>query len=432
MKRIIQLLIIAITLLLSIPSRAQISSIIAEATPRFSTDSGIVRYWKDSIFISCNKTLSGEYVFSLIEGNSASIIQVSNAPNNFESVEDFQILDEYVFFCGTGSPYGSKVSIIGRFKIASLYSGIAQYEVLTLSTNNNLFRLVVYDNNRPHIVAIGHIPSFGLEKGVLIECYYDNSTNDFTGIQHYYSSNTYPIFDDIIVTDNYVVIVADYRHLCLYRCPKNNIAAGMTNNEYHYYTSYTRQPERATATAMSGDTIATSCPAINTNSNEWSNNIYIFDINTMQMIDGQSVGQQEKGNSRDIIYVPQLDKLVVSHYQSVPDPSFPHTELFAISPFATTPYTTNAFYDPYNLWNFCYLDVLHGRYVVSVKESRWMALDISSGKHNCVQSYQKNVRPINTVRPAITPSPYYYSNPQYSTAKANRVVTKQNISVTCQ
>lgn len=423
-------------MLFSLPANAQFESIMAEANPVYSQDSGIVRYWKNNIFISCNKdSQKGRVVFSMIENNNP-VITVAYDNAQFDRVTDIQILDDYLYFCGSVVGNFINSSIIGRFDIPGMFGGLITYELFDVGHPLDLQKMVVYDSQNPHIVAIGNMLTNNRKEGVLVECYYDNASQSYTGLNYYYPIGTsFPSFEDIVLTDSYVVVVADYGNLCLYRCPLNDIRMGITGTEYHYYTQYNEPMESVVATNLFNDNIATSCFAYDRAASEWSNNVRVFDINSMLMVNSQAINVNNKGWASDIVYFPVQNTLIVSHYQGAPNYGYPNTELVPLYPFDTNSYSTNRIIIPNHTWEFTNIDKLQNNFLISIYGSKWFVKDISSPidltGSGCYEAYKEMISNIPNVQFTTTPSPYVNTTLTPTQDRNMRSIINCNLNINC-
>ena len=175
------------------------------------TRKSIVREYKVNVFV----------VFNVNQGNSFNLVDVSSM--TVESIDmmsidvnDFEIYNDFVYFCGLDAG----VPCVGWFEISTVFSGGSMVETGTLPTlicteyspNNHVFtdvkKIEVMDiGGSIHLLIVGRAQcgsNPGQTDGFFAEVYFNGSTFwiestlEHSGILYY---------DDVAVTDNYVVPV---------------------------------------------------------------------------------------------------------------------------------------------------------------------------------------------------------------------------------
>ena len=192
----------------------------------------IVRHYVDYIDITYSYYLSNERCFCYIDRYNNEYYKADVDLDL--GVVDFRIFGDYVYFCGT---YRTN-SVIGWFKISDLFFGSGSIKLVSMLIYNNTYpifeipgydvdiegsRLKVFERNGDlHLVMVGSGLHQLDDKGVadtIDRPYYvghsviiDVWTNDHLSWNIYYTMdyNDKFIFDDIAVTENYVVVTARY------------------------------------------------------------------------------------------------------------------------------------------------------------------------------------------------------------------------------
>lgn len=189
-------------------------------------------------------------------------------------VNDFEILGNVVYFCGTysGIPY------LGHFKIAGLFGGVDDFYLhrLMISTSGHAIvnpeKLAVYSvGSEYHAVMVGagrHLfPTGDVDERFVMDVYHDpNLPTQLTGLAVFNDSDP-EYFYDIAATDNYVVSIAgkeDGNAHYMRAFDKPTVAGGSifgsSTGDVYYYSQGDYFPvSKFLICPMSGDDFATVC-----------------------------------------------------------------------------------------------------------------------------------------------------------------------------
>lgn len=118
---------------------------------------------------------------------------------NYYNISDFEIYNDTVYFCGRADS-GSIVALFGYFSLVSFpYSSVYCCHIQSLK---ELKKLAIYNNgNKPHVVFTG---TMGKNKSVLSDAIISSYNSwDFAIAYDTYIDDL--IFDDVAVTDDYIV-----------------------------------------------------------------------------------------------------------------------------------------------------------------------------------------------------------------------------------
>lgn len=172
----------------------------------------IIRNYKEAVDIGCD-IIGDVFVFSYNDRNTG-IIRYFPLPRI--GVNDFEILNDTVFFCGTN--VDSNRAAFGWFSIYNVFFGADNIYLKTFSTNQN--DIIHYFNNMEvtaiagtiHIYLTGYANfSFAKSRDPYCEGVFAEARRDTYGNwKLQYVLDTSRLFDytDMAITDNYVVVAA--------------------------------------------------------------------------------------------------------------------------------------------------------------------------------------------------------------------------------
>ena len=219
MRKLVRFFLIAAVVVFCGPMWTDAQNTIYDLSPQTSEYS-IIRHYKDKVDITFNLYLCEENDFNYIDRQTNTEYKAS-LPCGF-NVSDFRIHNKYVYFCGQ---YESDV-IVGWFDIDSVFfhGGSIHLAYMPVTSNNApdlnatdrltmLSKMKVYERNGEiHMVMIGegcHIyNNYLYGHSAIVDAWTSNhSTVRMEYTMDYFDEYRY---DDLAVTENYVVLVAHH------------------------------------------------------------------------------------------------------------------------------------------------------------------------------------------------------------------------------
>ena len=196
---------------------------------------------------------ANENHFILTDFNMAVDVRVSHDLN----VKDFEIIDEYVFFCGDN---GGGSGFLGWFHIDSLFSFQSPvYVDQSLSALGllSLDNIEVYNNQSGDICIAG----YGVNRALSTKTFYsafEAVGNLFSGMVYrtldFYYTGNYADITDMAVTDNFVVYISDTRN----QFYPNHVGIGVLLHPFPKYNMFGPYPSYVHAYQLT--TISQNCP----------------------------------------------------------------------------------------------------------------------------------------------------------------------------
>lgn len=208
---------ISVLLLSSLFTKAQFTSVIAEDTNIVNGETSIVRNLSSTEVITYHRdNKNGHFTY---ENNSTSLLY-----NSFDIAEpelyvlDFRIVNNLIYFCGVNTK--TKYGFLGTFNVTNLQNATSapvQYRWFDISSTTRLNRLVAYMDPSlgPRVVAVGYDgngPCGVWACGVVVDCTnflpsgaMPVSVNWRTAF--YLTSSDHEIWEDVVITNNLVVLV---------------------------------------------------------------------------------------------------------------------------------------------------------------------------------------------------------------------------------
>jgi len=202
MKKIIILLI---AILPALVASAQHRIEIMNWLDSSDVDTAIVREWGNEYTVVYTLENVNSYHFHIVNNVSGAVSSIGlNARDGY--VKDFIILDDSVFFianCYANFP------VIGYFSLNDVLvgHGSVKYVRYTRATETYPRRMeLLRVSDGLHVMMVGsHYGTDGTEYGFVADAYRQNSVPG-TWLIEYYLSGGIELFDDITVTNSYVVI----------------------------------------------------------------------------------------------------------------------------------------------------------------------------------------------------------------------------------
>lgn len=128
-------------------------------------------------------------------------------------VNDFELYDNVVFFCGYKDDGGVKKGVYGLFLISTLPSSTLSYVVVDTCTELKKLEYYIYHDILYEEIHLAMIGTTGKLNNVLIHALPGGTmptppfpAYPFCGYSVYFSNNDNEFFDDVAVTENYVVV----------------------------------------------------------------------------------------------------------------------------------------------------------------------------------------------------------------------------------
>lgn len=364
------LLAALLALLMISPFRlAAQSSAFVESMPSVIVNkNGVVRSASPTEFVSSHNYSTNSTLFTKVGMASAPCELLLTGV----TVLDFQIENGYVIFCGQFN----SVAAIGSFPLSAFSIGATAHVNITFSRTLGEFgRMGVYSMGSPskvHIVMLEDSPSISYPYlyRFLAECDYDLTTGSCGNINRDYAFNNGGVAmhaSDIVVTDTNVIILGSdgLSGILMRRCPKSSVFASPQADVVYSY-SLPNEPEQQNIVGvnMCKGLFATANPSYR-NATAWRMHVRVFDIASMKMLHDQYIDLEEKTNPRSILYLKEVDSLVVLQHHAYVAAYGTESDLVAFKPFAPANYLVTAIWpaDPKTLSSQCLMD---GHSVVAV------------------------------------------------------------------
>lgn len=170
--------------------------------PNLMADTSIIREWKHKYALTYTSDRMKQYVHLMEQGNTA----VFSAQIDDE-IRDMEILGDTAYYCGIGA---SGVPVVGYFSIADFNAGALNVERVSYATatNYHLNQMEVFKvHDGVHVVLVGDVVSSGGEYRLVADVSHHYPLNIWH-LSYYIATDQIEFFDDIAVTQNYVVTAA--------------------------------------------------------------------------------------------------------------------------------------------------------------------------------------------------------------------------------
>ena len=313
--------------------------------------------------------------------------------SNF-SIQDFERIDDKVFFCGRYDTSG----VVGYFSesLFSLWPANVTYSVIPETAI--LTKMDVYlDHHTSHYVvaAVGedrrNYPTE--ESGLFIFDFYASS------VSYYYNELNPRIFQDVAVTDNCIVTTGVFNVtsnlLALTVVDKSDLSQFLpfTPNE----TAGEMSSWNYSVTHLKDDKVAISTLVFDTPSpTYYSIPVHVFDASAKAFVNSQKFYVIEKTSARnEMRYFREYSTLLLLHNNYYPTLNNINSVIYYLDPFNTLPYSALLTYNA----NYYYysLDRYPGSHFLATGKEKtkchsFMIHDSQSQpKFNCLQSDNENV-----------------------------------------
>ena len=373
----------------ALPLNAQVPYTFESTTLQYETPiggtNGIIRVWMDDLAVICNRDTNGRFFFSVCHVNDAidsgsaianTVLLMSNA-----IVNDFVILNDTVYFCGT---FHDINGFLGWFCIRDLlYSSSVLMNGYRFYNNEatHLNKIGAYKSNSGSIkvATIGNASSYNTH---FADRVFELDVSNFNTLSSDWcllasSGLSYVTYDDIIITDDYVIIAGRYDDsvshqggICLRKYRKGLFNS--TDITYNYLFSYGKSAlYELSATNIKDNRIAIAGAY---RINDWKVYVSSFNIVSMDMVYNQIVEVEDKSENLCITYVNDAGRLVLSLIHAYQTPWNIIGELLLLNPWSAASLSAEVMYD----WNFREvrsMDVLMDRHLYCLDQNHIMVKD---------------------------------------------------------
>ena len=271
--------------------------------------------------------------------NSQKII----LPNQF-SANDMFILLDWIYLCGA---YNGNAAIV-KLQLIDFNNPNPQIYISTFPEPDEFTKLEVYIGESDEII---YIAATGRKKNTnsTYTTYLYTMTEENGFIYYYrhgYTNNNYYLYNDVAVTDNYIVATG------LYGIPNTfgiTVVDKTTPNIFiwHPYneTSTTIHSKLVDVEALTGDTVAVTTVCISP-MNYFFIRIYIFNIASNSILYSQDVPLLEKYDVIEMEYLNDTARTLLLLQETNYPASEVNSLFYLIRPFNTSSYITSFFYNP--------------------------------------------------------------------------------------
>ena len=395
------ILLALFTIMLCCQPNAQISTHAGDASATNATDA-VICSWRNEYIVSWYKANNTPQL-DITKPGSGTIHRVLMP---LFTILDMAVLDNYLYFCGRSSSDDNSHGVLGRVNLNDIiFNSVSLSIDYTFVSNINAINklTVYYDNNTPHVAAIGETfvtLTFTYSNYSFIDCLYNSASPTMLNI------NTRPFstlerYDDIMETNNHIVCVGYYSFMmgpsfCYRKVTKSNLADAMFDT-IHYYNGGNDALSTTHSTAIYSNLIAVSYLA----QDSLENNVTrIRIINTADNTNTKAFEYRVPAeiDYNDIVYVPKGDALIVMQ-----DYVLNHgrnTNFMYVYPSATSPYLSVVEYKLREY--FKPLAVHDDIYYLAAAGAKWLYKDVTvlpSGYPNsgCPDYANKIVYTISTL-----------------------------------
>lgn len=306
-------LILSISSIFCNIANAQMESFVIEDTSLYLMRDSKIRYVNDTIALGYYQVSKNGY-FTLIDLKNAIITHKVVIDTDFFLINDFRILNDTVYGCGTRLRDSIWRGTIIRFPVDNVRTAPnkSPNQYVEVDNTTSLTRMIVYKNDAlggtHHIVAIGYkevvATPYSFKYGRMVDCksnYYANYQ-----VRVRYDNGTWTEwYDDIVLTNNYVGIIGSVGNytISLRRTPRfsSNIMTGLIDTIYYYSFNHIEPGSLQHATEMGTDSIATACYVVNS-SGQFRTHLRQFNLQTMSMLNGHVIATNTKSEPLELAY----------------------------------------------------------------------------------------------------------------------------------
>ena len=294
-------------------------------------------------------------------------------------VNDFEVYDGFVFFCGTHQGNGvvgyfAEDAFINGFNLNApplvpyIYYPDYNFSFISIAQVENMTRLEVFENPEAEqitIAAVGEMFNYLTDARTNIFLITLSHSNGITAYYDYYPplfyvGSPYRLIEDVAITDNYIVTsgvtnLLSQDNIVMTVIDKNNISSlyyylsletAGDMNSYYYSIESTKS-----------DQVVISSLLYNNTEKSFVIPLHVFDASIHDFINSQIVPVYQKTEfNNDMQYFSEDYSLLLLQRNYYPQTSASQNPvIYDLMPYNTTPYTTNTIYD-YNGNNYNSLD----------------------------------------------------------------------------
>ncbi len=268
-------------------------------------------------------------------------------------VNDMEILNGVVYFCGSYNVQGTSKGIVGYFNENDFVYGTVNLQYVYVSEYTSLDKLEVYlDNseNSTHIAAIGHtyVSSSAFNTGLIIININGGVVN--YGIVPSAIAEQSRYYTDVAVTDKYIVSVGCYAcgtqgSMWINIINKTNLLQA----RLYKYIDYNDESNSCyyNITEMNDDYVAISTTIYSPTDSRFHTRIYKFNVAGTQFFFSQDIPIANKIMENEMQYFREDGTLLVLQTNQYPINSNQYESLiYKLNMNNTTSYTARFIYDP--------------------------------------------------------------------------------------
>ena len=346
-------------------------------------------------------------------------------------VNDFEVYDGFVFFCGTHQGNGvvgyfAEDAFINGFNLNApplvpyIYYPDYNFSFISIAHVENMTRLEVFENpeaDKITIAAVGEMFNYLTDARTNIFLITLSHSNGITAYYDYYPllfyvGSPYRLIEDVAITDNYIVTSGVYKYgtqdyILMTRIDKNNTST--INYSWHDEFAGDMNSYFYSIETTKGDEVVISSLLYNPTEQSFVIPLHVFDASIPDFINSQIVPIYQKTEfNNDMQFFWEDNSLLLLQRNYYPSTSsFQTPVIYDLLPYNTTPYITNTIYDD-NGNNYNSLDRFHNyRFLASgesnILEHLFMLRDKSASFQSyCFKTMQHTVLP--TQKPSSNPN----------------------------
>lgn len=312
-----------------------------------------------------NQIVSYHYLnkgeFHLTDINTVAT-QHFDIPNGMK-INDVEVYGEEVYFCGT---YNGK-AIVGHFPLVAFIYGFypetspapvyappaltsIAFEYFPIQEVEEMTKLEVYTSpidGNVTVAAVGRMQNYIIDNntGVFIITINGSIIN-----YKYFTANAdeYCIFQDVAVTDNFIVTTGDYGNaynntIIVSHIYQNNTTT-LFANFYNESAGYT-YPNYYHIEFLQGDDVAISSYIYNNPISYYCIPLHIYNVQCTTFTNSQIIPILEKTiSNNEMLYFQEDSTLLLLHTNLYPDIYTGNSVIYNLQPYATSNYTANTIY----------------------------------------------------------------------------------------
>ena len=281
--------------------------------------------------------------------NNNSVLYNFQLPQDMY-IKDFQILDNNVFFCGSYLGRG----IVGVYRMSLFYGTTISLHYIYTSDISYLKKMCVYYDQQGtniHVEVIGDkVDSNNDISNCLTDILYDGSLLHYVSSYvlggPYYPTDEDGIFQDITVTEDYLVVSGREKtgnKLRISRFNKHSVSSG---GRFFYYdeTPYPETNSTVAIESLDGNNIITAALYINPNSAVFGTRLRTIDVSTMININTQIIPTVDKPVPEEMVFSLYDGTLLLLQKTEYPSNTTPQSVVYELDPYSNN-YSANVNYN---------------------------------------------------------------------------------------